>query len=87
MHSCAALTSFPKANSLWRGPQETANLKQEPAPVLEPKSENAPESGPEKERDPETENGNAQPVPVHEESNPEENPVMNFFKTFVSNAV
>lgn len=42
---------------------------------------------PEEEKAPETDNGNSQPVENQEESNPEENPVMNFFKTLVSDTI
>lgn len=39
---------------------------------------------PEEEKVPETDNGDSEPVENQEESKPEENPVMNFFKTLVS---
>ncbi|XP_026189484.1 breast carcinoma-amplified sequence 1 isoform X4 [Mastacembelus armatus] len=55
--------------------QETANLQQE----LEGATLDLT---PENERAPETKNN--QPVEKEEETNPEENPVMNFFKTFVT---
>ncbi len=40
--------------------------------------------GPEEEKAPETDNRDGQPVENQEDSTPEENPVMNFFKTLVS---
>lgn len=42
---------------------------------------------PEEEKAPETDNGDSRPVEKQEDSNPEENPVMNFFKTLVSGTV
>ncbi|XP_051281181.1 breast carcinoma-amplified sequence 1 isoform X2 [Dicentrarchus labrax] len=62
---------------------ETANLKQESESLTEPKSVTL-DPGPEEEKAPETDNGNSQPVENQEDSNPEENPVMNFFKTLVT---
>lgn len=41
---------------------------------------------PEQEEAPETDNGDSPPVEEQEDVNPEENPVMNFFKTLVSEA-
>lgn len=43
-----------------------------------------PVSSPKEENVPETDNGDSEPVESKEESSPEENPVMNFFKTLVS---
>lgn len=43
--------------------------------------------GPEEEKAPETDNRNSQPVENQEDSNPEQNPVMNFFKTLVSDTI
>ncbi|XP_041802071.1 breast carcinoma-amplified sequence 1 isoform X3 [Chelmon rostratus] len=62
---------------------ETANLKQESEPLRETKTA-TPDPRPEEEKAPETDNGNSQPVENQEDSNPEENPVMNFFKTLVT---
>lgn len=45
------------------------------------------ESAPEQEEAPETDNGNSPPVENQEDSDPEENPVMNFFKTLVSDII
>lgn len=42
---------------------------------------------PAEEKAPETDNGSSQPVENQEQSNPEENPVMNFFKTLVSDTI
>lgn len=39
------------------------------------------------EKTSEPDDGSSQPVESQEESNPEENPVMNFFKTLVSDTV
>ena len=64
------------------GVQETANLKQEPEPLPEPESVTV-DAGPEEEKAPETDNGNSQPA----ENPEEENPVMNFFKTLVSDTI
>ncbi|XP_054912957.1 breast carcinoma-amplified sequence 1 isoform X4 [Poeciliopsis prolifica] len=55
--------------------QETANVKQESEPVTEPEVGATTESSPEEQTVPESENRNEQP---------EENPVMNFFKTLVT---
>ncbi|XP_054868963.1 breast carcinoma-amplified sequence 1 isoform X7 [Amphiprion ocellaris] len=63
--------------------QETTNQKQESEPLTLPESV-TPDCGPEEENVPETDNGNSEPVESQEESNPEENPVMNFFKTLVT---
>ncbi|XP_054868964.1 breast carcinoma-amplified sequence 1 isoform X8 [Amphiprion ocellaris] len=63
--------------------QETTNQKQESEPLTLPESV-TPDCGPEEENVPETDNGNSEPVESQEESNPEENPVMNFFKTLVA---
>lgn len=46
-----------------------------------------PEPAPEEEKAPETEDGNDPPEESQEDSNPEENPVMNFFKTLVSDII
>ncbi|XP_071333439.1 breast carcinoma-amplified sequence 1 isoform X9 [Trachinotus anak] len=62
---------------------ETANLKQESESLTEPESVTL-DPGPVEEKAPETDNGDSQPVENQEESNPEENPVMNFFKTLVA---
>lgn len=43
-----------------------------------------PVSSPKEENVPETDNGDSEPVESKEESSPEENPVMNFFKTLVT---
>ncbi|KAL7399519.1 hypothetical protein ABVT39_025819 [Epinephelus coioides] len=59
---------------------DTANLKAE-STVPESVTANA---GPEEERAPETENGNGQPAENQTDGNPEENPVMNFFKTLMT---
>ncbi|MED6244762.1 hypothetical protein ATANTOWER_023617 [Ataeniobius toweri] len=64
--------------------QETANIKQESEPVTEPEIGATSESSPSKETVPDSENGNAQPAESRGESDPEENPVMNFFKTLVT---
>lgn len=45
------------------------------------------DAGPEEEKAPETDNGNSEPADNPEDSNPEENPVMNFFKTLVSGTI
>lgn len=42
------------------------------------------EPAPEEEQAPETEEGNSPPEESQEDGDPEENPVMNFFKTLVS---
>ncbi|XP_015224802.1 PREDICTED: uncharacterized protein LOC107081103, partial [Cyprinodon variegatus] len=65
-------------------PQEPANVTQESAPVTEPEIGATAESGPEEETVPEREDGNAEPEENREEGDPEENPVMNFFKTLVT---
>ncbi|XP_036958853.1 breast carcinoma-amplified sequence 1 isoform X3 [Acanthopagrus latus] len=62
---------------------ETANLKQEAESLPEPESV-TPGQGPEEDKAPETEDGNSDPAENQEDSNPEENPVMNFFKTLVT---
>ncbi|XP_071333436.1 breast carcinoma-amplified sequence 1 isoform X6 [Trachinotus anak] len=62
---------------------ETANLKQESESLTEPESVTL-DPGPVEEKAPETDNGDSQPVENQEESNPEENPVMNFFKTLAA---
>ncbi|KAM4563910.1 breast carcinoma-amplified sequence 1 isoform 2-T2 [Odontesthes bonariensis] len=59
--------------------QETANLKQDTEPVTEPESVTL-----ESNKVPATDNGNGQPVESQEDGIPEENPVMNFFKTLVT---
>lgn len=41
----------------------------------------------EEEKAPETDNGNSQPVEIQVDSLAEENPVMNFFKTLVSDRI
>lgn len=46
-----------------------------------------PGQGPEEDKAPETEDGNSDPAENQEDSNPEENPVMNFFKTLVSDTI
>uniref|UniRef100_UPI0037E8389D breast carcinoma-amplified sequence 1 isoform X6 n=1 Tax=Semicossyphus pulcher TaxID=241346 RepID=UPI0037E8389D len=66
---------------------EASNLEQEPVP--EPESLPEPESatqepGPEEEKAPEPDNADEQPEEEQEEDIPEENPVMNFFKTLVT---
>ncbi|XP_039893947.1 breast carcinoma-amplified sequence 1 isoform X4 [Simochromis diagramma] len=63
--------------------QETANLNHEPESLKEPERV-TPVSSPKEENVPETDNGDSEPVESKEESNPEENPVMNFFKTLVT---
>ncbi|XP_026009930.1 breast carcinoma-amplified sequence 1 isoform X6 [Astatotilapia calliptera] len=63
--------------------QETANLNHEPESLKEPERV-TPVSSPKEENVPETDNGDSEPVESKEESNPEENPVMNFFKTLVA---
>ncbi|XP_042265227.1 breast carcinoma-amplified sequence 1 isoform X3 [Thunnus maccoyii] len=62
---------------------EAENLKQESESLKEPESATLDPS-PEEEKAPETDDGNSQPVEKQEESKPEENPVMNFFKTLVT---
>ncbi|XP_037627822.1 breast carcinoma-amplified sequence 1 isoform X13 [Sebastes umbrosus] len=65
---------------------ETANLKQETKSLTSPESVTL-DPGPEEEKAPETDNGNGEPVENQEDGNPEENPVMNFFKTLVTTKV
>lgn len=55
--------------------------------MTEPEVGATTESSPEEQTVPETKNGNDQPEESREESEPEENPVMNFFKTLVSDTV
>ncbi len=43
--------------------------------------------GPEEEKVPEIDNGDSQSVENQKESNGKENPIMNFFKTLVSDTV
>lgn len=62
---------------------ETDNLKQEAESLPEPESV-TPGQSPEEEKAPETEDGNSDSAENQEDSNPEENPVMNFFKTLVT---
>ncbi|XP_070825001.1 breast carcinoma-amplified sequence 1 [Chaetodon trifascialis] len=62
---------------------ETANLKRESESLTEPESVTVDPS-PEGEKAPEADDGNSQPVETREDSHPEENPVMNFFKTLVT---
>ncbi|XP_049437360.1 breast carcinoma-amplified sequence 1 isoform X8 [Epinephelus fuscoguttatus] len=62
---------------------DTANLKAESETSTVPESVTA-NAGPEEERAPETENGNGQPAENQTDGNPEENPVMNFFKTLMT---
>ncbi|XP_030589462.1 breast carcinoma-amplified sequence 1 isoform X8 [Archocentrus centrarchus] len=62
---------------------DPANLKQEPESLTEPESV-TPVSRPEEAKVPETDNGNSEPVESQEKGNPEENSVMNFFKTLVA---
>ncbi|XP_044066641.1 breast carcinoma-amplified sequence 1 isoform X26 [Siniperca chuatsi] len=59
---------------------ETANLKQESESLTASESVTL-DPGPEEGKAPETD---SQPVENQEDSNPEENPVMNFFKTLVT---
>lgn len=42
---------------------------------------------PEEQKAPESDNGNTELVEDQKEKNPEQNPVMNFFKTLVSNTI
>ncbi|KAM6924359.1 breast carcinoma-amplified sequence 1 [Xenentodon cancila] len=63
--------------------KETANLQQDSKSLTEPQSGTVA-SGPEEDNAPDADNGNCQPVESQEESNPEDNPVMNFFKTLVA---
>ncbi|XP_072223197.1 breast carcinoma-amplified sequence 1 isoform X2 [Leuresthes tenuis] len=63
--------------------QETANLKQDSEPVTEPESVTL-DSSPDCNKVSATDNGNGQPVESQEDGIPEENPVMNFFKTLVT---
>ncbi|KAM9343177.1 breast carcinoma-amplified sequence 1 isoform 1-T2 [Pholidichthys leucotaenia] len=63
--------------------QETANLKTEPETLTEAETVTL-DSGPEEEKDPEPDSKNSQPEEHQEETNPEENSVMNFFKTLVT---
>ncbi|KAI3357784.1 hypothetical protein L3Q82_016174, partial [Scortum barcoo] len=58
-------------------------LNQESESVKEPESVTLDPS-PEEEKAPETDNGDSQPAENQEDSNPEQNPVMNFFKTLVT---
>ncbi|XP_063735408.1 breast carcinoma-amplified sequence 1 isoform X13 [Eleginops maclovinus] len=62
---------------------ETTNLKQESESLPEPESVTLDPS-PEEEKAPETVNGNIHPVETKAQSKPEENSVMNFFKTLVT---
>lgn len=75
-----------KGEFFCHGVQETANLNQEPESLKEPERV-TPVSSPKEENVPETDNGDSEPVESKEESNPEENPVMNFFKTLVSGII
>ncbi|KAM9751775.1 breast carcinoma-amplified sequence 1 isoform 9-T9 [Menidia menidia] len=61
--------------------QETDNLKQDSEP---PPEAEILVSSPEEDKVPVTANGNGQPVESQEDSDAEENPVMNFFKTLVT---
>ncbi|XP_070695488.1 breast carcinoma-amplified sequence 1 isoform X6 [Pempheris klunzingeri] len=62
---------------------ETSNLQQESESLTEPESVTLV-PGPEEENAPETDNENSRPAENQEEGTPEENPVMNFFKTLVT---
>ncbi|XP_029363244.1 breast carcinoma-amplified sequence 1 isoform X1 [Echeneis naucrates] len=62
---------------------ETANQKQESQSLTEPESV-TPDPEPEEEKAPGTDDGASQPAEIQEESDPEENPVMNFFKSLVT---
>ncbi|XP_067383456.1 breast carcinoma-amplified sequence 1 isoform X4 [Channa argus] len=62
---------------------ETADLQQTSESLTEPESVTL-DLSPEGEKAPESDNGNDQPVENREECEPEENPVMNFFKTLVA---
>lgn len=75
-----------KGEFFCHGVQETANLNHEPESLKEPERV-TPVSSPKEENVPETDNGDSEPVESKEESNPEENPVMNFFKTLVSGII
>lgn len=75
-----------KGKFFCHGVQETANLNHEPESLKEPERV-TPVSSPKEENVPETDNGDSEPVESKEESNPEENPVMNFFKTLVSGII
>lgn len=68
------------------GVQETANLKPDSESLTELLS-GTPDSSPEGEDALEADNGNSRPAERQEESNPEDNPVMNFFKTLVSGKI
>lgn len=75
-----------KGEFFCHGVQETTNLNHEPESLKEPERV-TPVSSPKEENVPETDNGDSEPVESKEESNPEENPVMNFFKTLVSGII
>lgn len=75
-----------KGEFFCHGVQETANLNHKPESLKEPERV-TPVSSPKEENVPETDNGDSEPVESKEESNPEENPVMNFFKTLVSGII
>lgn len=62
---------------------ETANIKQESESLKEPESVSV-NPGPEEEKAPETDGKDKQPVENQEDRDPDENPVMNFFKSLVS---
>ncbi|KAK2851876.1 hypothetical protein Q5P01_008152 [Channa striata] len=62
---------------------ETANLQPASESLTEPESVTL-QLSPEGEKAPETDNGNDPPVENQEDCEPEENPVMNFFKTLVA---
>uniref|UniRef100_A0A1A8HQ18 Breast carcinoma amplified sequence 1 n=1 Tax=Nothobranchius kuhntae TaxID=321403 RepID=A0A1A8HQ18_NOTKU len=64
--------------------QDTVDLKQESESVPEPSSSKTTEPKPEEEPEPEPENGDVHPAENQEEKIPEENSVMNFFKTLVT---
>ncbi|XP_045913228.1 breast carcinoma-amplified sequence 1 isoform X3 [Micropterus dolomieu] len=62
---------------------EPAILEQEPEPLREPERVTI-DPGPEGKKAPETDERNSQPLENQEDSNPEKNLVMNFFKTLVT---
>ncbi|KAF7209222.1 breast carcinoma-amplified sequence 1 isoform X7 [Nothobranchius furzeri] len=73
------VSEFPAAPQ-----QDTVDPKQESESVPEPSSSKTAEPKPEEEPEPEPENGDVHPAENQEEKNPEENSVMNFFKTLVT---
>nr|XP_046253610.1 breast carcinoma-amplified sequence 1 isoform X5 [Scatophagus argus] len=62
---------------------DTANLKQESESLTEPERVTLDQS-PEEDNAPEGDQGTSRPAESQEDSKPEENPIMNFFKTLVT---